>query len=370
MTAARKSLGGPRPNGSRSRGPRGRRAFSLVELIIAIVVMAILGGTVVSALWLVLNMFRQTGDYIVGREEIEIVAQFIGREISNVGLAMPNNRKGEGSFAASFQMGSNSPIMGIMGSPAEAWGGPITLGLHNSSNVYTKDVMVQTLTTDGGKSFYQGPELYYAWGVPTNVKVRYTDASDRGIVKTAGDSLELEVLESAGMTALLNFTYDLRNIGIKAGNGRNPSSWILFPTSRIPMLIDDINTGARTLSVRVAPGSPLPLSGPFTGLDEVCLPQTARLFRNGNGELTRLFFGTDSANNITTTQNILARNVAGLHFTYDPQLRLLSMYIAVHGEEGNVHGAVPPNDIWPPFADALPQGRRLVVNRIDWRIRN
>jgi hypothetical protein len=366
MTAAKKISESPR-----GKNPKGKKAFTFVELLIAIIVVTLLGGTVISALWVIFNMVSQTSDYIGGREEIEFVAQSIGREISNVGLAMPNNRKEEGSFAASFQMGDDSPIMAIMGRPGAAWGGPITLGQHNSSDQYMESSMVRTLTVEGTKSFYQGPELYYAWSIPTGVKIRYADAAGGGVVRDNGDALTLEFAEGTGLSALQNFVYASRNVGITAGNPKSPSSWILFPTSRVPMLIDTIepSSGGRSLlNVRVAPGSPLSISGPFTGLDEVCLPQIARLYLNDNGELVQLVFGSDYENASTTRQNVLAHNIAGLHFTYDPHLRLLSMYIAAQGEEGNVHGISP--DPWPSFADALPVGRRLVVNRIDWRIRN
>jgi prepilin-type N-terminal cleavage/methylation domain-containing protein len=361
MTAAKKI----------SRGPRAQRAFSFVELLIAIIVVAILGSTVVSALWTIFGMISQTSDYMEGRKEIEFIAQAIGREISNVGLAMPNNRKEEGSFAASFHGETSSPIMAIMGKNGEAWGGPITLGSRNPTNVYTVNFMVKTLTTAGGRSFYQGPELYYAWSVPTEIKVRYPDAVNGGKIKERGSTLALEILESTGLSVLRDFKYGFRNIGIAENDARNPSSWILLPTSRIPLLIERAETGGEKdrLIVKVAPGSPITMSGPFTGLDEVCLPQVARLYRSEEGELVQLVFGSDYENNSTTTRNVLAHNIAGLHFTYDPQLRLLSMYIAARGEEGNLHNVVS-TDVWPSFAGELPRDRRLVVNRIDWRIRN
>jgi hypothetical protein len=369
MTAAKKAK--KIPESPRGKNPKGRKAFTFVELLITIIVVTILGSAVVSALWIMFNMVSQTSDYIGGREEIEFVAQSIGREVSNVGLAMPNNRKEEGSFASSFQMGDDSPIMAIMGKPGEAWGGPITLGQHNSRDQYMESSMVRTLTTEGGKSFYHGPELYYAWSVPTGVKIRYADAADGGVIRDNGDALSLEFAEATGLSELQNFSYTGRNIGITAGNPKSSSSWILFPTSRVPMLIDRIEPtvgGRSLLDVRIAPGSPLSISGPFTGLDEACLPQVARLYLNDNGELVQLIFGSDYENAATARQNVLAHNIVGLHFTYDPRLRVLSMYIAAQGEEGNVHEI--SHDPWPSFADALPVGRRLVINRIDWRIRN
>ncbi|MDR1978549.1 MAG: type II secretion system GspH family protein [Synergistaceae bacterium] len=358
------------------KASRGKRAFSLVELLIVIIVVAILGGAAVSALWMIFNMLNQTSDYIGGREEIEFVAQSVGREISNVGLGMPNNRKARGSFAASFAGSTPPPIMAIMGNPGEAWGGPVTLGHRNLSDNYARDMMVQSLETVatgvGSRDVYHGPELYYAWGVPTGVKARYEAAAEGGIVEERNSSLELEILESTGLDALRDFKYSLRDIGIVANDAKNPSSWILFPTSRIPMLIESINTGDSKLNVSVAPDpgdlTSISMSGPFTGLDEVCLPQAARLYLNGHGEVVQLVFGADYEDSLTTATNILAHNIAGLHFMYDPELRILTMFIAAQGEER--FAGAPAASGWPSFAAPLSDDRRLVINRIDWRIRN
>ncbi|MDR1874792.1 MAG: type II secretion system GspH family protein [Synergistaceae bacterium] len=357
----------------RFRSARDRGAFSLVELLVVMLIVSILGGTVVSVLALVFGMFNQLNDYMAGREEIEFIVQSVGREITNVGLGMPNNRQGKGSFASSFHedaSASNAPIMAQMGAYNENWGGPVTLGKDNPGNLYTSAQMVTTMTTVGGRSFYEGPELYYAWAVPTGVKVAL-DGAGTDPMKRGGDALPLSVYPydgaRSGLQVLQNFSYDGRNIGIRVNAPAKTSSWIVFPSFRIPVLITAIDAGAAKMTAQVAPYShPGDLSAPFMGLEEVFLLQAARLYRNAQHELVQLIF-EDPA---TTTEKILAHNIVGLHFAYDPVRRILSMYVAAEGQETGLNvGGVTSSD-WPAFAAPLSGSHRFVVERIDWRIRN
>jgi hypothetical protein len=354
---------------TKQNGARGsKKAFSLAELLVVIIIASIVGGTAVTVLGLVFGMFGQLNDYMAGREEIEFVIQSIGREITNIGLGMPNNRQGRGSFASAFHTGPSAPVMAQMGAPGQSWGGPVTLGVKNPGDLYTSAQMVTAMTTAGSKTFYQGPELYYAWAVPTGIKASLR--GEEGTIRNDQD-LVLDVHphdgSRSGLDVLRNFRYDGRNIGIVADGGRNLSSWILFPSLRLPMLITGIDESAAQLKVRVAPGSPQALSAPFMGLDEVFLLQVARLYRNDRNEMVQLVFGSDYTNPATTTKKILAHNIVGLHFTSDPTLRLLTMHIAAQGEEAR-SGADAAG--WPAFAEPLPKGRRFVVEQADWRIRN
>jgi len=351
-----------------------RTAFTLVELLIGMIITAILGGVAVSALWFIFGTFNQTYDYVSARQEIEFVAQKIGREMTHVGLGMPNNRQGRGSFAQSFKdvWDVAYPPMAYMGEEGEPWGGPITIGLNNSEDVYDKAGMVTTLVTDrSGRLIYHGPELYYAWGVATGVRVKLPDRVPAGHRKS-GDEVLFDVLDydndMTGLDFLQRFKYDNKNMGISVNDGRNPASWILLPTTRVPMLVTDVDEGSKTMKVVLAPGAPR-MGGPITGIDEVVFPMAARLFRGANDELVQIVFGSDFTDPSTNKRNVLAHNIVGLHFAYDPELRIVTMYIAAKGEESGLHNSPPdewPDDIAPP----LPAGSRIVVNRVNWRIRN
>ena len=353
-----------------------RPGVTFIELLIAMIVVSIMGGVAVSALWFAFGIFNQTYDYVSASQEIEFVAQKIGREMTHVGLGMPNNRQGKGSFAMSFQNAPHFspalPLMAYMGEEGEPWGGPVTVGLDNPGDVYDKAHMATTPAADkSGSPIYHGPELYYAWGVATGVRVKLPDNVSAGHRKS-GDEVLFDVLDyddgTTGLEFLERFKYGNKSIGLSVNDGKNPASWILLPTTKIPMLVTDVDEGSKTLRAVLAPGASR-MRGPVTGVDEVVFPQVARLFRSADNELVQIIFGADYTNPSTNTRNVLAHNIMGLHFTYDPELRIVTMYIAAKGEESRLN--ISPPDGWPDdIADPLPAGSRLVVSRVNWRVRN
>jgi hypothetical protein len=125
-----------------------------------------------------------------------------------------------------------------------------------------------------------------------------------------------------------------------------------------------------TLLARVAPGSVKDVKGTLMGLDEIHLIQAARLFRNNDNELVRVVFDTPSS----FTSDVLAHNVVGLHFSYNPDSRLLTMYMAAGGTELDGVGHIreqPKNwPSWLPPINSDDLRRRIVTKSLTWRIRN
>jgi hypothetical protein len=109
-------------------------------------------------------------------------------------------------------------------------------------------------------------------------------------------------------------------------------------------------------------------------MDELVFPQAARLFRSDKNELVQLVFGSDYMNPATTVRNVLAHNIVGLYFVYDPGLRIMTMYIAAKGDEGENANAIPaawPSDIAGELPGGLQSGTEVtLVNRVNWRVRN
>ena len=179
-----------------------------------------------------------------------------------------------------------------------------------------------------------------------------------------------------GLQRLQNFQYDLRNIGIVASGasgGKNPSSWILFPSLMLPMLVKTI-VSADVLSVDVAPGSPINLKGISVGFEEVHLLQAARIYLDTQSEeLVQLIFGSDFTDAAKNTRKVLARNIVGLYFSFDPEMRLLTMYVAARGSDSHPVVRTEQPAGWPSFAPPLSHEARryrILVNTLIWRIRN
>ena len=76
-----------------------RHAFTLTEVLIALIIVGIVGGSIFVALYSFFESYGHTEDYATAREEIEGAFQDLSLTFSNVGMGMPNNRDGRGSFA-------------------------------------------------------------------------------------------------------------------------------------------------------------------------------------------------------------------------------------------------------------------------------
>ena len=382
---------------------RRKNAFTFVELLIAMVIVAIVGGVAVTALWLIFNTHSQMDDYTSADSEIESALQRLSRDFGLIGLGMPNNRKGKHSFAASFRSTegpSHWPIMALLSSDTDphsatnpdcyCWGGPVTVAAANPTSTYdASHIMWDGLWRTGaefgpGGGAYVGPELYYFFAVSTGLKARFVNTVDPNNTTAVNETaLTLDPLYSPpaananGGVHLRDFRYDQRHVGLQAADtaprGRDMATWLLFPTLRLPMLLTGWNTDR--LAVKVAPENELPVTGTVMGLDEVHLIQGARLYRNANNELVRVIFGTDynTAGGVVT--EVLARNVVGLQFTYNPISRLLTLYIAVRGNEVSPAGYNNPNQPngWAPWLPPIAPNDlryRVLAKSLTWRIRN
>ncbi len=398
------------------------RAFSLTELLIAIVITAILGGVVVTALWLLMGSFFQNEDYTAGRLEIEEAFQFLTPQITNAGLGMPNNRAEQGSFSAAFTGGGSAQnIMHQMGDPARddrSWGGPITVA--KDPDGYTNAGKTVSTVDDNGVQVFVGPVLYYAWAVPTGIRIRpsfdvaprrhglvstYPPASFPHIDATSMDSmfwssehsesdprpLTLRTLRGGDVNRLQGFRYDGREIGIQASGsekGSNVRSWIILPTLRVPLLVSSINNTADTLQAQVAPYSfndhgitggaikNVLLGGLMWGYEEIHLVQAASLFVNSDHDLVQRVFMGNTADGSLRREKILARNIAAVCFRFDPEARLVTMYVAARGTEPmRAQPAIPakwPSNIAPvaSYFSAGDRHYRIQVESMTWRIRN
>ncbi|MDR1978473.1 MAG: prepilin-type N-terminal cleavage/methylation domain-containing protein [Synergistaceae bacterium] len=400
------------------------RAFSFVEVLIAMIVIGLLGGTILTALWFFIGTYGQNDEYVSARLEIEEVFQFLTPQITNVGLGMPNNRSARGSFNAAFKGdGNNNPIMEQMGDTDRSaldWGGPITLGTDPDDYTNNGKVISNDTFDEHGRWVYVGPVLYYTWAIPTGVLVSQdsvlmdqlethgrnepeydTISNDQAFWSSkhtpgAPNCYTLH-LEPNGVNALVNFKYrqdENRPIGIENSSnvrGSRVSQWIVFPSTRAPLLIysdgDSVNSVDNTLKVQVAPYSfnahgkakNVLIGGRILGYEEVHLIQSASLFVNDNNELIQRVFMGNPKTAGESFDKVLARNIAGVCFRFDPDSRLLTLYIAAFGANdvpADQRG-LPP--LWPntiaPYADYFKNAdqvmrRRIIVESMIWRIRN
>jgi len=364
-----------------------RKAFTLAEMLIAMIVVGIVGAAASAGLWFAFNVFFQLDEYTAAEAQIEHAFRMLSREFTMIGLGMPNNDVGEGSFARTFQGSTPQPATAVFGPPAGTvagpvwtWGGPVTVGGGGSTNTLATQPWAGAMP-----NIFVGPQLFYSWGVPTGVRVGINVAANPAA--TTNLNLELDVFPHvaagggtvAGVQALLDL--GLQTTVGHATDGANLHTWLLLPTVRVPMRAMDFNINGMTstLDVTVVPnesGNALGVSQAFMAggevtaraLDEVHLIRAARLFLDGPSRELRRVFLNAPFNEVT-----LARNIVGLAFTFNPENRLLTMHIAAEGHDGGAVGRqAEPN--WPAaeFGALLAgsAGRRIAVRNLSWRIRN
>ena len=389
---------------------RRSKGFSIIEFMVAMMVLFLIGGTALISFWVFWGAHQMDSDYVQAREEIEYAFQVLGRDFTNISLGMPNNREGNGNFSEAFRGidEDNSPIMFFMGEDGADWGGPILLRWHPASNMpeYFDSGRIRHAVTEtvnhGGNDVFIGDELIYTAAIPATsltpgtsvtgsiLKVNAPTPAPNNEEPLQGILFTFPLIQTNGVTDLNNYTDEGRPAAIinDSLSQRNPRSWVTFPGLALPLLVRGWNTGSNTLQLVVAPHSRkanLPHGG-ISGFEEIYLVKAARVFVNGRNQLVQEIYGDDFNDSpaletaASSFVRILAENIAGVVFMFDPAGRTLTMHIAAMGVSPRpATGAAvvqPPN--WPIVSedannsllsdDALE--RRIVVGNRTWRIRN
>jgi type II secretory pathway pseudopilin PulG len=357
------------------------RAFSLVEVLIASIVMGAVGIAMLASLWMMSGLFAQTEEYSAAQQAIETAFHAVGPQIGNAGLGMPNNKEGQGSFAESFYSPLTPPVMAMMGADSQDWGGPVTLA--TSPDLKPSSFVTAKTTLPDGQTVYGGAVLYYAWSIPTGVRVRAVEFPGKEIAQ--GDEVKLQFADG-DVGILESFRYEGREVGISEKNSPAASHastrrWITFPTARVPFWLSGWDNGGASRAggsgqvnsaiAVMAPESRMVFNRLLSRYEEVHLVQACRLYLQGD-ELIQEFFDT-GVQSSDLARKVLAQGIVGLYFTFDPEKRLVTMYVAARGDNPRFSGdsASPAN--WPGFAPPLPaeaRKYRTLTGSMRWRVRN
>ena len=377
-------------------------AFTLVEMLIAMIIVAILGGVAVGALWLFFASFSQIDDLTRTEFELNIAAQRLSRDFAMIGLGMPNNSGREpiatdlpanivnigivaapegrvfnSSFANSFSglAVNDRPVtafFGLNGSPE--LGGPVTITTGPVTNLATANANIAALANHAGaggpnRLLFVGPELHYAFGVPTGVMARIGG----GPLINSDSALTITPVANA-FDDLRDFSWGGQPAGVQSVaepgvTSANTRAWVLLPTLRIPLRVDNITAGSGNMQVTAAPDAPAIEERFLMTLDEIHVMQAARIFRDpATRELRRRVLSTPDADG----HEVLARNIVGLQFAFDPQSRILTMFIAARGNERNPAVGLGQHNwpAWLPNLDNDDLEFRIVTKTLSWGMRN
>ena len=254
--------------------------------------------------------------------------------------------------------------MARFGGAGLRWGAPVTVSARHTGAGAPLPTQPGTYPSTDPLGDFVGPELYYAWGVPTGVMAAFeADSVSMTLGLLPGDE------KTALSSRLQNFSLEGRRpFGIPASlstlGGGNTREWVLLPTLRFPLLATGWAGGDLRVMVTSDFDSDI-LTGGVTRLDEIHLIRAARLYQSG-GELTRTVFGGGADN----YEDAVARNVVGLRFAYNPTTRLLKMFLAARGNERMSSERQPPPN-WPECLGPIDDlSYRLLVKNTTWIIRN
>jgi len=178
-----------------------KKAFTFVELLIAMVILAIVSGAVIMLAYTYFNHFEQANELSMARERGIMVATYLEKRILNAGLGMPTMGN---SFTDAFEgLWNHADFAG------EEWEGPV-------------------FEPEAGAGY--SDKLMVAYAIPSGV---YTISS--GDIGSAASSVAVSRPVDSGK--------------IDTSSDGNTKGWVVFPSVPMPFRITDYNNSAGSETV-------------------------------------------------------------------------------------------------------------------------
>lgn len=301
-----------------------RKAFSLVEVLLVIIIGSLVAGAAVTLLYGYTKNFEQSTEYTKAVQRSQMALTVLGPAVLNSGIGMPDDEDGFSHFRSKII----NPHMQHMTKPLLIQDGP-----------------------EGEKNGY----IHVFYAIP------FEKAAAKG-VEDISKPFSLEVFPSDGSTAgklknLLNPSY---------GGVDGKDKWVVMPTAGIPL---------RTVSVRDSftidfEGSPGSTSGRISPGDRLYNLRYLEAYvkNTKNTDLPALYVSDNSS---SATPQVLG--VRRVYFEWVDDRKVLRAWIL---GQGDVKFDRPLNQHvdWPAKSGytLTDQDRQyyLAVSRADWRVRN
>ncbi|GAB6280913.1 MAG: hypothetical protein STSR0007_10380 [Thermovirga sp.] len=291
----------------------GRGAFTLVELLIAVAIGAIVLLSAVSFLFSFILNLEQMDEHTVATQRAEMVLTILGNPVLQSGLGMP-------SETAEFR----ESLAGL--SVISEWSGPVEISTTTNAN----------------------DTLHIAYGMGTGLGVV---SSDVGSVGDDGTAV-LTLSSSPGTNAFSVNSLDI------------PKGWCLLPASGVPLRITELS--GSDLSVTVASGSSI--NADFSQFDQLYM---LRGMVVGVTTGTNPSFCTNDLMGGGPQPRV--QGISGLHFEFDSDTGVISVVVLARGNKrhDDVVSASPPSGWESSWGFSAEDSHyRLSVLQTAWRIRN
>ncbi len=291
-------------------------AFTLVELLLAMLILAIVMGSVLSLGYAYIKHFEQANEISVAKDRASMVLTYLERRILHTGLGMHTVLVSGDDFSDSFEGLWDNPVFD------EPWQRPIFLPEQPEEGLES-----------------ESRELMIAYSVPSGVHtVQSGDVtiadSDVEISKTPGD-------------------------GVEKNNVTKTKGWVVFPSVPMPFLVletvDTVNNETLVLQARYGNWS-IPIN------DELHFVRFLRAFIEN-----QQFKAQDLT--ISGAQPVI-EGVLGLKVVLNDR-NVLTVSVLARGNR-QFSRFVSPADIagWGPLEDQNWRKYYLVALTKGWRVRN
>jgi prepilin-type N-terminal cleavage/methylation domain-containing protein len=308
---------------------RSGKAFTFVELLIAMVIVAIVSGAVIMLGYTYFHHFEQSTELSMARERGIMVVTYLEKRILNAGLGMPKSADSfTGGFSGLWDATDLQPY-----TDSRDWDAPVYMPEIEEDDISSSD------------------ELMIAYTVPSGV---FTTVS-------ADISTTAATIDASGTK--------LDDNKVLTDNDENPKGWVVFPSAlplSVPLRITDYTNGTDNvedleLSAKQATITVLPN-------DEMYLIRLIRVFVDNTSQQLKvdILDNTSSNNGQPVVEGILK-----CRFVYNDENKTLTVSVLSRGNRRYPKYVSPAEIIgWGHVEDNSWREYYLTAVKKGWRVRN
>lgn len=334
---------------------RRRRAFTMAELLISMVIIGMIMGSILSLFFSVFENYDYHQDITEAKQTGMIAMASIQPYIVNAGLGLPV--KVDDFKDSSFRWGTAAAARLSTLFPGTS---ASTKNFHYFIQPALNAVDRQPNVSD------PSPALWVVYALPSGIRIIEGDENFIGVMSDTS-----EPISSAKFKQTLKFsgTFDSQQLTLSPGTA-NPMTikhWVTFPaaTPPHPFTVTDVSTvtSPPTMTLRSHSGSS---SNTIVPHDELHYVRAAKIFVQSEELKIDRLDGSGA--------QPVVNNIVGMWCTFDPEGdRVLTVRILARAGIKRTAGVQSGIDGWPAEAEALwghdNHYRHAVVSR-SWRIRN
>ena len=303
-----------------------KRAFTLVEILVSILILGIVMSAVLTIFYSVFESYQFHQDINEAKQRGQIALAALQPYVINAGLGLPNEIN---TFQEKAFNGQNK-IIPVPGNFADPKNFRLPVQLAKSKT---------EIETDNTKT--EAPALWLVYSVPSGAGINsFTEAGE----------LILDVGNFSALDATNNLKTDLSDL----------RSWLAFPASMSPFTVETIDVLNKQINIDETVSRKLSL------FDEIHFIRAVKIYVNNNSLWVESL--------LTGQSQSLIEGIAGMWVSYDHGGdKVLKISVLARGDTRHNKQYQTEYEGWPADAPLPPTADRTfryaVVSR-SWRIRN